>query len=78
MILLSSADFFSKLTFSKKSFMNTIKVSNNLNPDQDQNSVGLDLGLNCLQKLSADDKGPPYQGEFREIWEAFILLLTLS
>ena len=26
------------------------------NPDQDQHSVGSDLGPNCLQRLSADDK----------------------
>ena len=25
-------------------------------PDQDQHSVGPDLGPNCLQRLSADDK----------------------
>ena len=38
---LSSADFFSKI-----SFWNTIRVSN---------SVGPDLGPNCLQRLSADN-----------------------
>ena len=27
-----------------------------LYPDQDQRSVGPDLGPNCLQRLSADDK----------------------
>ena len=27
-----------------------------LDPDQDQHSVGPDLGANCLQRLSADDK----------------------
>ena len=37
MLLLSSADFFfQKLTFSKKSFRTTIRVSNCLDPDQDQ------------------------------------------
>ena len=36
--------------------MNTIRVSNGLDPDQDQHSVGPDLGPNCLQRLSADDK----------------------
>ena len=30
-------------------------MSNGLDPDQDQHSVGPDLGPNCLQKLSADD-----------------------
>ena len=52
MIWLSSADFFSKLTFSKNSFMNIIRVSNSLNPGQDRHSVGPDLGPNCLQRLS--------------------------
>ena len=51
--------FFSKLTFSKNSFRNTIKVSNSLYPDQDWHSVRPDLGQNSLQRLSADDKSPP-------------------
>ena len=55
MLLLSSADFFSKLTIYRNSFRNTIKVSNSLDPDQAQHFVGPDLGTNCLQKLSADD-----------------------
>ena len=31
-------------------------MSNGLDPDQDQHSVGPDLGLNCLQTLTADNK----------------------
>ena len=31
-------------------------MSNSLDPDQSQHSVSLDLGPNCLQRLSADDK----------------------
>ena len=31
-------------------------MSNSLNPDQDRCFVGPDLGPNCLQRLSADDK----------------------
>ena len=31
-------------------------MSNGLDPDQDRHSVGPDLGPNCLQRLSADDK----------------------
>ena len=54
-LLLSSADFFSKLTFSKNSFRNTIRVSKCLNPYQDD-SVGPDLGPNCLHSLYADKK----------------------
>ena len=36
--------------------MNTIRVSNGLDPDQDRNCVGPDLDPNCLQRLLADDK----------------------
>ena len=54
--MLSSADFlFSKSTFSKNSSMNTIRVSNSLDPDQARHFVEPDLGPNCLQRLSADD-----------------------
>ena len=31
-------------------------MSNSLDPDQDRQNVGPDLGPNCLQRLSADDK----------------------
>ena len=34
-------------------------MSNGLDPDQDQHSVGPDLSPNCLQRLSADDKKLP-------------------
>ena len=64
--LLSSANVFSKLTFPKISFRNTIRVSNILDPDQDRHPVGPDLGPNCLQKLSADDKSHCYQGKFTD------------
>ena len=47
---------FSKSTFKKKSFGSTTRVSNGLDPDQDQLSGGPDLGPNCLQQLSADNK----------------------
>ena len=57
MLLLLSADFFfSKLTFSKNSSGNNIRVPNSLGPDQDRHSGGPDLGPNSLQKLTADDK----------------------
>ena len=48
-MLLSSADF-SELIFQKKSFTNSI------DPDQDRQNVGLDLGPNRLQRISADDE----------------------
>ena len=47
---------FSKSTFLKNSFGNTIRVSNTLDPDQARHSVGPDLGTNYLQRFSADDK----------------------
>ena len=50
MILLLSADFF------QNSFRNIIRVSNCLDLDQDRQFVGPDLGPNCLQRLSAEDK----------------------
>ena len=50
-------DFFSKYFFSKISFRNTIRGSNSLYPHQVRHFVGPDLGLNCLQMLSADDTG---------------------
>ena len=45
-----AALLFSKSTFSKNSFRNTIKASDSLDPDQAQDFVGPDLGPNCLQK----------------------------
>ena len=35
--------------------MNTIRVSNGMDPNQYRPSVGPDLGPNGLQRLSADD-----------------------
>ena len=55
MLLLSSANFFKIILIISV----TIRVStrsNGLDPDQDQQSVGPDLGPNCFQRLSADDK----------------------
>ena len=50
----SSANFFQNQIFFKKSFRNTIRVSKSLDPDQARHFVMPDLGLNCLQRLSAD------------------------
>ena len=50
--------FLSKLTVSEISFMEAFSVSNGLDPDQDQHSVGPDLDPTCLQMLSAIDKSP--------------------
>ena len=43
--------FFSESTFSKKSFRNTIRVSNSLDTDQAQHFVWPDLGPNCLERF---------------------------
>ena len=53
MLLLSSADFF-QVNF-KKILSGTLSVSNSLDPDQAQHSVGPDLDPNYLQWLSADN-----------------------
>ena len=55
MLFLSSAEFFQNQLFQIKSFGNAIRVSNSLDPDKSRYFVGPDLGLNCLQKLSADN-----------------------
>ena len=39
-------------------FFTTIQVSNSLDPDQARHFVRPDLGPNCLQRLSADNKSP--------------------
>ena len=40
-------------------FFNTIRVSNSLDSDQARHFVGPDLGPDCLQRLSADNKSGP-------------------
>ena len=45
---------FSKPTFSKISFKNTIRVSNSLDPDPARHFVGPDLGPNSLQRLTTE------------------------
>ena len=50
---MSSADFFQNQLF-QKIFRDMIRISNGLDPDQTQHSVGPDLGPDCLQKLAAD------------------------
>ena len=51
---------FSKLTFFLNYF--TIRVSNGLDSDQHRHCVGPDLGPNCLQRLSEDNKSQPSKG----------------
>ena len=76
MLLLSST--FSPIFFFKKCLSGTlsgcrtvwvhaIRVSNGLDPDQDRRCVGPDLGSNCLQRISVDEKkSPPAGKEFNE------------
>ena len=45
-----------KFTFSKQYFRNTFMSVKRFEPNQDRRSVGPDLGQNCLQELSVDDK----------------------
>ena len=47
---------FFKINFFKNPIKNTIRLSNSLDPDQGQHSVGPDLGPDCLQRLSAGGK----------------------
>ena len=60
---LLAADLFQNQLFRKKSFRNTIRVSNSLDPDQVRCFVEPDLGPNCLQKLSADNTSRLYSVE---------------
>ena len=48
------------------SFQNQLlkKILSGLNSDQDRHTVGPDLGPNCLQRWSADDKSPLATKEF--------------
>ena len=52
---LLSADFFQNQLL-QKILLGPLSVSNRLEPDQDRHLVGPDLGPNCLQILSADNK----------------------
>ena len=54
------ADFF-EINFFKKFYQEHLKKS--LDPDQDRQNVGPDLGPNPLQRLSADDKSYIWQGK---------------
>ena len=42
------------LNLTKAAFGVSNRVSNRFDPDQDQHSVGPDLGLNCLQRLDSN------------------------
>ena len=50
-----SSDDFSNIFFQIDSFRNIIEMPNSSAPDQVRRFIEPDLGLNCLQMLSADD-----------------------
>ena len=56
-------------------FFNTIQVSNSLDPDQAQHYDWPDLGPNCLQRLSTDNKSRP-KGVKSKIQNYLLILLS--
>ena len=54
---------FSEFTFSKNSFRNIIKVASSLDPDQDCQNVGPDLGPSSFQRIQTDDKSHSHKGK---------------
>ena len=64
-----------KSTLFENSFSNTIKVSNSLDPDQARQSVGSDQGLNCLQRLIADDTSR--QTIHGKNWPCFTIIIDI-
>ena len=59
MFLLSSADFLQNKFLANKPLRTTIRVSNSLDTDQDQFSVGLYLGSNRFQKAIGRRQNAP-------------------
>ena len=55
MIYFVICSLFFKINFFKKLFQERCQRSNSLDPDQDLQNVGADLGPNCLQRLLAGD-----------------------
>ena len=61
MLLLSSADLFSKLTYSNNSFRNCIRLSKGLDSEQDRLCIFPDLGTKLFAKviiISRQQKSP--------------------
>ena len=55
-----------------------MSISNRLDPDYARHFVGPDLGPNCLQKLSADDKSPLVGKEFSSVLGPFFQAPSFS
>ena len=55
-------------------------MSNSLDPDQDQHSVGPNLGPNCLQRLSAYNKNAPSKQRVKPLCQTsmFKILVKFS
>ena len=60
--------FFQNYLLRKILSENTVRVSNGLDLDQAVQNVGPDLCLNCLQRLSADDKSHGWQARVNNIF----------
>ena len=69
--------FFSKSTFTKNSFRNTIRVSNISDPDQASRFVRPDLGPNCLQMLSEDETSRQRQKVQKNVYAGFWYIRVL-
>ena len=67
--LLSCADFFSNLLFSKHSLLNTVRVSNDLGSNQDPRSVGPDLGPNCYCSEGCQQRNGNYGNFLNNKWK---------
>ena len=78
MLLLLSADFFSKLTFSKNSFRNTIRVSNSRDPDQDRHSVCPDLVQTVCKSYQQTTKVAASKERVRESQMEAVLLYFIE
>ena len=66
---------FFKINFFEKFFQEHYRLSNSLDPDQGRHHVGSDLGPNCFQRLSVDDKSPLAREELKESNILHLLLL---
>ena len=75
MFLFSSADFLQNKVFKNKPPRTTIRVSNNLDPDQDGHSVDLHLGSKCLQK--AIGKRQNYPLACKELYQVNTLVFNI-
>ena len=75
MLLLLSADFFSKLAFSNNSFKNTIRMSNGLDPDQDKVQSVLIAVQIVAKVISRRQKSPLARKELYNFFSIWINLI---